>query len=59
MRVQYRVVNAGQAMSAELKDFTNPTEIVEAGERIYADKYKAEYEQKYPGQFGKPVSGRS
>lgn len=41
----------GKSMSAELKDFTNPTEIVAAGERIYAEKYKANYEQINAGKF--------
>lgn len=29
----------------------SPKEIAEAGERIYRDKYKQEYEKSYPGQF--------
>lgn len=38
-------------MSSELKDFTNPTEIVAAGEKFYAEKYKVEYEHKHSGKF--------
>lgn len=38
-------------MSAELRNFTNPKEIVEAGEKIYAERYKLDYEQKFGGKF--------
>jgi hypothetical protein len=30
---------------------SNPKYIADMGEKIYADKYKAEYEQRYLGQF--------
>jgi hypothetical protein len=33
------------------KPYTNPQEIAEAGRKIYADKYQADYERRYPGQF--------
>lgn len=48
-------------MAAELKDFSNPTEIVQAGERIYAEKYKEEYEKKHSGKFAAVdvVSGKA
>ena len=32
------------------KQFANPAEIAQAGQRIYEAKYKAEYEFKYPCQ---------
>jgi hypothetical protein len=31
--------------------FANPTEIAQAGQKIYEDKYRADYEKKYPNQF--------
>ena len=31
--------------------FTNPKAVAEAGEKLYADKYRAEFEEKYRGQF--------
>lgn len=33
------------------RPIANPQEIAEAGQKIYDDRYKAEYEKKYPGQF--------
>lgn len=30
---------------------TNPKEIAEAGEKIYAERYKDRYEREYPGKF--------
>ncbi len=36
---------------AEVKNFTRPQEIVEAGEKIYAEKYKQDYERNHPGKF--------
>ena len=30
---------------------SNPTAIAEAGERIYRDQYKEQYERDYPGKF--------
>lgn len=32
-------------------DITNPKEIAERGDRIYNEKYRAEYETKYLGKF--------
>ena len=31
--------------------YTNPQEIADAGERIYNERYKAEFELKYRGKF--------
>ena len=31
--------------------FSNPLEIAKEGERIYAEKYREEYEAKFSGQF--------
>jgi hypothetical protein len=33
------------------KLFANPADIARVGQQIYDSKYKAEYEEKYPGQF--------
>ena len=33
------------------KAFSSPTEIAAEGERIYAEKYKQDYETKHPGKF--------
>lgn len=35
----------------DTKAFTSPDKIAEAGERLYSEKYKTEYEKKYSGQF--------
>lgn len=31
--------------------FANPKDIAEAGESIYKEKYRDDYEEKYPAQF--------
>jgi hypothetical protein len=31
--------------------FANPQEIAQVGQRLYDEKYRAEYERVYPGQF--------
>src|SRR5579864_5682696 len=31
--------------------FANPAEIASAGQKIYDEKYRAEYEAKHPGKF--------
>jgi len=33
------------------KSFSTPTEIAAEGERIYAERYKQDYEIKHPGKF--------
>ena len=38
-------------MTSDIKSLTNPQEIADAGERIYKERYKADYEANYPGQF--------
>ena len=38
-------------MTADIKSFTKPQEIAEAGERIYNERFKKDYEAQYSGQF--------
>ena len=45
------IMSINDLFERTMPTFTNPQEIAEAGERIYNEKYKAEYERKYPGKF--------
>ncbi len=38
-------------MATMTLNLSNPKAVAEAGERIYAERYKAEYESQYPGWF--------
>jgi hypothetical protein len=33
------------------RKFANPKDIAQAGQQIYDEKFRADYEAKYPGQF--------
>ncbi len=38
-------------MATDIKSFTKPQEIAEAGERIYLTQYKENFERQYSGHF--------
>jgi len=38
-------------MTDQLKDFSSPERIAEAGERLYSERYKATFEREKPGEY--------